>query len=137
MSRVPVPLVPRWLRWTGVLLVTSVIVYFSILTTAPAPPEPGPIWDKKLHFAAYAGFAYTLAYATVERRHRPKRRIAGVLGAAILFGLAIELVQGTLAMRYYSNLDLLANVIGASLALPWFFAESQVRYFSPRRMSME
>jgi len=137
MSRVPVPLVPRWLRWTAVSLVTAVIIYFSIVTTAPAPPEPGPIWDKKLHFAAYAGFAYALAYATVEWRARPRRRIGGVLAIAVLFGFGIELVQGPLPMRYYSVADLLANGIGASLVLPWFLAESHVRYFSLRRMTTE
>ncbi|WP_368281139.1 VanZ family protein [Halorussus rarus] len=91
------------------------------------------IWDKKLHFAAYAGFAYSLAYATVESRDRPRRRIGGVLATALLFGLAIELVQGPLPMRYYSVADLLANCIGASLVVPWFLVESQVRYCSPRR----
>ena len=135
MPRLPIPLAPRWLRWTGVTAVVGVIVYFSVFQTVPAPPS-GPnglaqIWDKKLHFAAYAGFAYTLAYATAESRDRLRRRIGGVLVTAILFGLAIELIQGTLPMRYYSVIDLLANVIGASLVLPWFLVESQVRYFSP------
>ncbi|WP_435177605.1 VanZ family protein [Halorussus sp. AFM4] len=91
------------------------------------------LWDKKLHFTGYAGFAYSLAYATVESRHRPRSRIGGVLATALLFGLAIELIQGTLPMRYYSVVDLLANVIGASLVLPWFLVESQVRYCNPRR----
>lgn len=107
MSRLPVPLLPRWLRWTSVVAVVSVIVYFSVFRTVPAPPS-GPmdlaqLWDKQLHFAAYAGFAYSLAYATVESRHRPRRRIGGVLATALLFGLAIELIQGTLPMRYYSS----------------------------------
>lgn len=131
MSRVPLPVAPRWFRWAGVGVVASVIVSFSLLTTVPAPPEPGPLWDKKLHFAAYAGFAYALAYATVDWEHRPKVRIGAVLATAVLFGLVIELLQGMLPMRYYSVVDLAANVIGASLVLPWFLVESRVRYVQP------
>jgi len=134
MSRIPFPLAPRWLRWTNVLIVTGTIVYFSILKTAPAPPEPGPIWDKKLHFAAYAGLAYTLAYATVDWQHRPRRRIGGILATAVLFGLTIELIQGTLPMRYYGVGDLVANCIGASLVASWFLAESQLEYVELREL---
>ncbi len=43
-------------------------------------------------------------------------------------GLAIELGQGMLPLRYYSNLDLLANLIGASLVIPWLLIDSRVRY---------
>ena len=128
MTRLSIPLVPRWLRWTGVISVASIIVYFSLVTTVPAPPEPGPIWDKKLHFAAYAGFAYALAYATVERQSRCVSRGGGVFGVALVFGAVIELAQGPLPMRYYSHIDLLANAIGASLVVPWFYLERSVRY---------
>lgn len=130
MTRIPFPLAPRWLRWAGVAGVAATIVYFSLVTAAPAPPEPGPIWDKKLHFAAYAGFAFALAYATVEWQPRQTVRGGVVLGVALAFGAAIELAQGQLPARYYSNVDLLANLIGASLVVPWFLLERRVRYFS-------
>ena len=128
MTRLPIPLVPRWLRWAGVLGVASIIVYFSLVTAVPAPQEPGPIWDKKLHFAAYAGFAYALAYATVGWQTRRLVRGGGVLGVALVFGAVIELAQGPLPMRYYSHVDLLANAIGATLVVPWFILEHRIRY---------
>jgi VanZ family protein len=134
VTRIRLPLAPAWVRWAGVVAVASLIGYFSLLTTAPAPPEPGPIWDKKLHFAAYAGFAYSLAYATAESGSRPLIRGAGVLGAAVAFGLGVELAQGQLPMRYYSHGDLLANLIGAGLVLPWFGLERWVRYVRLRRL---
>lgn len=59
MSRIPFPLAPRRFRWLGVVCVTAIIVYFSLVTTVPGPPtDPGAIWDKKLHFVAYASFAF-------------------------------------------------------------------------------
>jgi VanZ family protein len=134
MSRIPFPLAPRWLRWTGVAVVTGIIICFSILKTTPTPPELGPIWDKKLHFAAYAGLAYTLAYATVDWQHRQPRRVGGVLATAVLFGLTIELIQGTLPMRYYGVGDLVANCIGASLVVPGFLVESRVEYVELREL---
>lgn len=66
MSRVPAPLLPAWVRWVGVLVVAGAIFYYSVVTITPAPPEPGPLWDKKLQFAAYGGLALTLAYATAS-----------------------------------------------------------------------
>lgn len=131
MSRLPVLLAPRWLRWVGVLGVASVIVYFSLLETVPAPPGDSgiaQIWDKKLHVAAYAGFALALAYATVERPSRRMVRGGCVLGVAVVFGLTVEMAQGPLPMRYYSHVDLLANLLGASLVVPWLVFERRVRY---------
>jgi len=57
-----------------------------------------------------------------------------VLATAVLFGLAIELVQGTLPMRYYGIGDLLANCIGASLVVPWFLVESKFEYVELREL---
>ena len=132
MTRIPLPLAPRWLRWVSVAGVASIIVYFSLVTTVPAPPGDSglaQIWDKKLHFAAYAGFAFALAYATVEWQSRRLKRGSGVVGLVLVFGVVIELVQGQLPMRYYSHVDLLANAIGASLVVPWLVLERRVRYF--------
>ena len=131
MQRLPVPLVPRWFRLTGVLAVVSAIVYFSLFAGLPSPPGEGPsgliaaLWDKKLHFAAYAGLGYSLAYASVEERERGRRRTAAVVLAAVAFGVGIELFQGLLPTRYFGAYDLLANALGALLVLPWFGLESR------------
>ncbi|MFW5956630.1 MAG: VanZ family protein [Halorhabdus sp.] len=134
MKRLPVPLLPRWCRWTGVVAIAVVVVYYSLVTVPPEPAGPSPFWDKYLHFAAYAGFALALAYATVHDRDRPSRRMAIVFGGAIAFGAIVELLQGVVPYRYFGWGDLLANTLGAALAGAWFPIERRIRYVRPRRL---
>lgn len=128
MDKFPIPLLPPWGRWLGVIAVAGVIFYFSIVIIPPEPSEPGPFWDKKLHFAAYAGFALALAYATVPYRTMPYKRVTIVIGAAIAYGIGIELLQLGLVNRYFSSTDLIANTIGTLLVSIWFGVERWVRY---------
>lgn len=81
-----------------------------------------------MHVAAYAGLALVSAYATANRRDRPYRRIAVVVGIAVGYGALVELLQAPLARRHYSHADLLANAVGASLVSLWFVAERRVQY---------
>lgn len=126
-GRVPFPLAPASVRWLGVLAVAAVLFYFSIVQTVPQPPQPGvaAFWDKKLHFAGYAGLGLALAYATATRRGR---RVALVLGSAILYGVLIELAQAPLPNRYVSLMDVVANTVGALLATVWFLLEPRLEY---------
>ena len=134
MPRFRIPLLPARIRWLGALGVAVGIFYFSVITIPPGVPEPGPLWDKQLHFAAYGAFTLALAYATAHSTHGSRRRIAIVLGIAIAYGAGIELVQGLIPYRYYSPLDLLANVLGVALASTWFLVESRFEY-TPLRSS--
>ncbi|NHX36726.1 MULTISPECIES: VanZ family protein [Halolamina] len=132
MRNLPVPLLPRLVRWLGVLSAAAVIFYFSVLDTVAAPGGGGgPLWDKQLHFLAYAGLTAATAYATATWERPGRRRAAAVLLGVLLYGLGIELVQGTLTDRYFSPADLLANVIGVALGSLWFAAE---RYLAYRRL---
>jgi VanZ family protein len=125
---IPIPLLPRWLRYAGAGGVAAVLLYFSVLTTPPvSPPEPDPLWDKKLHFAGYAALTLALAYATVQIRPR-RRRVAAAVGVAIAYGLVIEALQLPQPTRYVSVADALANAIGAALASVWFLVEPRLRY---------
>lgn len=129
--RLPFPLLPTTVRWLGVGAVTAVLVYFSLLTTPPAaPPEPGlaDFWDKKLHFAGYAALGVALAYATATSRWSSLRRAVLVIGAAVLFGVGIEVLQAPLPDRYFSYDDMLANALGALLATGWLLVESRIEY---------
>jgi len=128
MRSLPIPLVPRWLRYLGVSIVAAVLFYFSVLSAPPTSPRPSPFWDKQLHFLGYAGFALALAYATANLRDRLWRRITLVLAIAIGYGLLIESVQWFQPNRYFSLGDALANVGGAVLASAWFLLESRLRY---------
>lgn len=128
MSKLPVPLLPRFSRWLGVLAVAVVIFYFSVLDTVTAPGGDSPLWDKQLHFLAYAGLTVATAYATAVWRRTAHSRAVAVLLAVLGFGLAIELVQGTIPSRDFSSLDLVANLIGVGLGAIWFIAENYVAY---------
>lgn len=131
--RLRFPLLPNSVRWLGVLAVASVLVYFSLLAAPPPGPPggrftPGTFWDKKLHFAGYAALALSLAYATAATPFDRWRRSMFVVAAAILFGVAIELLQAPLPDRYFSTLDILANAFGASIGSVWFLAETRLEY---------
>ncbi|AZH24793.1 VanZ family protein [Haloplanus aerogenes] len=128
MNRVPAPLLPAWTRWGSVLAVAGIIGYFSVVATAPAPPQPGSLWDKKLHFVAYAGLALTLAYATAPPHSRGFKRAGLVLVTAIGYGVLVELIQAPLSNRYFALLDVLANIVGALLGMIWFGIERRLRY---------
>jgi VanZ family protein len=128
VRRVPFPLLPAWLRWTGVLAVAAVIVYFSVVTSVSRPPSPSPWWDKQLHFIAYGGFALAMIYATARMRDHVVRRAVLVIVVSIGFGIAIELAQAPLANRYATVGDVLANSAGVFLAASWLLVERRLRY---------
>jgi VanZ family protein len=130
MSRIAVPVLPRWLRWAAVVAVAAVIFSLSVVTAPPedpvvAPPDLLPL-DKWRHFLAYAALAGSLAYATVDWEWSPARLAALVVGVAAVYGLGIEGIQATTPDRYFSVGDAYANVLGAVLAAPWFAVRSRV-----------
>lgn len=137
MNRVRFPLLPRPVRLLSVVAVFGVIVYFSLVSAPPKAPSQTPFWDKRLHFAAYAGLALSLAYATARLRDRPVLRGFLVVGGALLVGIGIELLQGKLANRYFGWGDLLANALGASFVAIWFLVERRIRYVRTRRYLAE
>jgi VanZ family protein len=122
--KVRVPLLPRWVRWSTVLVVAAAIVYLSILTAPPEDPvvpQPDLIpLDKWRHFLAYAAFGGSLAYATADWQWRRWTLVAVVLGTAVLFGVGIEVWQSFIPQRYFSLGDAYANALGGLLVLPWF-----------------
>lgn len=128
MRQLGVPLLPARIRWLFVAAVAGVIFVYSILIAPAAPPEPGPLWDKKLHFAAYAALAATLAYATARSELGSTRRLLAIVGIAIGYGIAIELLQAPLPDRYFSYADMAANALGAILGLAYLVVEARVPY---------
>lgn len=123
-----IPLLPRWTRWALVAVVSTVIVYFSVIEVPSTPSSAGPFLDKQMHFAAYGGLTLVYAYATAQYRSRPVTRATGVIIAVLLFGVFVELLQGVVPVRDFSRLDILANAVGAVVASIWFFIESRFSY---------
>jgi len=112
-----VPLLPSSLRWLLVGLVVAVIVAVSVVPTGGAGQTVGPLGigvDKYLHALGYAGLALVIAYAMAESG--PRRAALVALAAAVLCGIAVEVVQLPLPYRRFSGRDMLANATGATLA---------------------
>ena len=135
MARPPIPLLPRAARWSGVAVVIGVVTYFSLGSAPPQPPDPTPFWDKRLHFAAYAAVALSLAYATATWHEASSRRTAVVLGGAVTVGAFVELLQGQLPYRYFGWGDMLANCLGATLGTLWLPVERQIQYVPVARLA--
>ena len=121
----PLPLLPRFLRYTAVAVVAAIIFYGSLVTV----PET-TIDDLRLtfiqpshwrHIVAYATLAYTLAYAT-DHWHLPRFKHAAIITAiAASYGITMELGQQFLPHRSpFLVTDVLVNTLGASLVLCWF-----------------
>jgi VanZ family protein len=136
--RLPVPLLPRWLRYGAVAAVAGFIFYTSIVTAPPETVvdqvragtglEEAVQLDKWRHFVAYAVLGCTLAYAAADRELGPARSALLVVGVTVVYGVGIELGQSTIPDRYFSVGDALANALGGALALCWFGLERYVSY---------
>jgi VanZ family protein len=74
------------------------------------------VWDKALHFTAYAGLA---GMATIAVRAKPRRALWWALGLIVLGGV-LEIVQG-MTGRDADIWDEAANTLGvvAGTALAW------------------
>ena len=112
---------PRWLRWATVVAVAGGILFASVLDSPSSGlPALGPLglfgMDKWLHALAYAALAGSLAGALA-----PGRSPAIVAGVAALlavgYGVGIEFVQAPLAERHFSAADMVADAVGAGVAV--------------------
>lgn len=138
MRRLRLPLVPRWVRLTLVLVVSGVVFVGSVVRPpASGGPILGPfglvsqtVW---LHAIAYATIAMLIAYA-LQSGGRPTWPVLGVAFVlATVFGMGIELVQSRLAYRTFEVADMLVNAGGAALAVVvWRLLAARVRFYRCR-----
>jgi VanZ family protein len=137
VTRLRLPLVPKWLRWSAVLAVAVVILYSSVIAV-PAGVDRGfemvPYFDKVLHAIAYTALGITLAYALLRSRFSRRQRALIVLGVATVYGVVIELLQGQLTARTASIADAFANILGALVALGWYAIVDHVEFVRTRRL---
>ena len=124
-----VPVVPKRLRYAGVIACAVVILYGSVIEPGDGVPRTlfGIGVTVYLHVVAYAGFTGAIGYAALSADRRTLLVAAAV---ATVYGAGIELLQGTLPYRTMAASDVLLNataaVIGAAcwwLVAPWFGAE--------------
>ena len=131
--QVPIPLLPRPIRWTAVAAVAGLIFYASLLSPPPetivdeAQPGFAPLsyWR---HFVAYFTLAGTLAYATDNWRLPRWRHAALVIAIAAIYGIAMEFGQVFVPERtQFMVTDVVVNTLGASLVLAWFLVRPSLR----------
>jgi len=122
---IPVPLLPRWLRYTAVGIVTAVIFYGSLVTvpeTAVDDINPSLIQPSHWrHLLAYLALAGTLAYATDHWSLPRWQHAVLVIALASGYGILMETGQAFLPHRTpFLFTDVIVNTVGASGVLAWF-----------------
>lgn len=123
--KIPAPLLPRSIRWLGVVVVAAFIFYASLVTIPETvvdetQPEVIPLhlWR---HIVAYFGLAGALAYATDHWDMPRWRNAILVIGIAALYGIGMEAGQHFLPYRTpFLITDAVANTLGASGVLIWY-----------------
>ncbi|MFP8958338.1 VanZ family protein [Natrialbaceae archaeon A-CW3] len=135
---IPVPLLPRSLRLSGVFAVAFIIFYFSIVAVPPETPSPDslplPTWN---HVLAYVTLGLSLAYAIADRDLPRSRKMLLVFVVATGYGALIELGQGLVPARHMSGIDILINAVAVAISLGWYLLEPRVRFVHVSKRTLE
>jgi len=137
--RLRLPLVPRAARWGLALAAAGLLFYFSLVPPPGSGAIPrGPLGvlplSTWLHFAGYAGLAVAVAYAMTGSPRPDWQVVAVAFGAAVAYGVGIELVQATVPVREFSYADMGINALGAGIAAgAWRLLVRYARFYRARR----
>jgi len=106
---------PTHWRWALVAVASAVVFVVSVIER-DAPTAAGPWWDTQLHVVGYFGYGLAIAVAAIGVRDRA-RRLAFVGCGAFAYGGLMECVQILVPYRAFSSGDIVANGVGATLAV--------------------
>ena len=116
-------------RWSHVST-AAVLVYWAAMllgTHLPGPAVPStPYSDKTLHFVAYAGLAFLLAWAWATRRRFLWGGPVFALLVAALYGGLDEITQTFIPGRFGDVLDWCYDALGAVTGVGAFAIVQQV-----------
>ena len=102
-------------RWAPLLAFQALIF---VLSSRPSVPLPVSVWDKALHFGAYAFLALLWLRVLPGGLTAPTwSAAAGAVALTVLYGLSDEIHQAFVPGRQASALDLLADGLGAASAV--------------------
>lgn len=114
------------------LVYTFAVLYLSLINLAETPvPELG-VSDKIMHFGAYFGLGLLWMFFAIfnYKNERLFTRVLIVCGAAVVFGIFIEVLQDRLtSYRTLDIYDIVANSIGvvtAGIAV-WLLKDTLIR----------
>jgi VanZ family protein len=101
-------LIPRKIRWPGLLVFVAAVVFTLYAALAPGDDTAGLIpWDKAKHFVVFYGLTFLAAMAL------PKSRWWKIAAVLLTFGVAIEILQGLpIIGRDADVFDIVADVLG-------------------------
>ena len=94
-------------------ILSLVAIEYLATTTIQIKPLEGS-WDKLNHFIAFSTLylLYSLGYKGVSDKIK--------VSVLIAFGLQIEIVQSFIPNRYFSLLDIVADIIGIAIGLLFY-----------------
>lgn len=84
----------------------GVIVCLSLISVQEFP-LPFDVWDKALHFLAYAGLGGWFGAVLIRPLH------GWVVATAVTLGIMLEIIQGWSGLRVFEWADMVANALGA------------------------
>jgi VanZ family protein len=125
MSRRVVPY--RTLRLLLALVYAALIFGVGVADLGAFPVPEGVPLDKLEHLLAFGGFAWVVELSLLELSAFRRRVLAVAMSSSC--GLLLELVQSALPHRSAELLDLVADVLGALLAVgastlvSWFLGQ--------------
>lgn len=110
-----------WMAW---LLLIPYWIALAISTHTPSGAEKSIYkYDKLLHFTAFAGLAFLLAWS-LPRPWRSARTYLCIFIVAALYGALDEWTQGFIRGRSPDPWDWLADLCGAATGVATFVATS-------------
>lgn len=120
--RVSMPVLPRWLRSIAVVAaMTTILVVSSIPVPTSGSIQIGSFDLSSLslwfHVVGYAGLTFLLLYALFDYPY-PRWQLLGVAFLVpVGYGLVIELIQGSIPYRNFSQFDVAVNAIGPTVSI--------------------
>ncbi|OYX04626.1 MAG: hypothetical protein B7Z12_05985 [Caulobacter vibrioides] len=118
-------LIPRKIRWPGLLVFVAAVVFTLYAALAPGDDNAGLIpWDKAKHFIVFYGLTFLAAMAL------PKSRWWKIAAVLLAFGVGIEVLQGLpIVGRDADVFDIVADALGIGfffgpiIAIQWMNAD--------------
>lgn len=125
----------KLLRWGITCCIAATVLYFSVGSAPPSGTSQHSLFaffpavfgfgpSQWLHFCAYAGLAYSFAFAIRHWRLPRWHKALLVVLVVSLYGVGIEFAQSFTATRVFDRTDMLANTSGASLVVVWYLLTS-------------
>lgn len=123
------------LAWLPALAYMALIWVLSSLSLSSLSVEDFPFRDKGVHFVEYGVLGFLLAHAVFRTwpRHHPLRTASLAVLVASMWALLDEIHQAFVPGRASDELDLLADVLGATMGVTVRYVVTAATRWAPVR----